>query len=261
MVELFKEAMNIIEGVRPDKDSEFIIDMNSDFNDDIIDTVLSDDIKIKSISENTYWFGYEFKPNVSSSTRTKFINWLKSIKFETQELDNFLSRPLYYLFNEIGAPDFDLIISPKSERSKLVSFILSAIYRITPRSTKRESIEVIKNLPGDISFDYNGLRDWCNYDYQYRECKKYIDTELMPKIKSLEYFSMAQNVPSKYRKFITDFLTIGEYESDAIRQIQKGNILIVDDINTSGSTIDEIVRIIKTVNKDCKIYIFTLIGK
>ncbi len=41
----------------------------------------------------------------------------------------------------------------------------------------------------------------------------------------------------------------------------KGNkILIVDDMNTSGSTLDEIVRILGTVNNNCEIYIYTLIG-
>lgn len=39
----------------------------------------------------------------------------------------------------------------------------------------------------------------------------------------------------------------------------KGNkILIVDDMNTSGSTLDEIVRILGTVNNNCEIYIYTL---
>ena len=38
-------------------------------------------------------------------------------------------------------------------------------------------------------------------------------------------------------------------------------ILIVDDINTSGSTLTEILRIIKAINNQCEIYIFTLIGK
>lgn len=41
----------------------------------------------------------------------------------------------------------------------------------------------------------------------------------------------------------------------------KGNkILIVDDMNTSGSTLEEIVRILGTVNNNCEIYIYTLIG-
>ena len=39
------------------------------------------------------------------------------------------------------------------------------------------------------------------------------------------------------------------------------NILIVDDINTSGSTLRELLRIINEINSNCNIYIYTLIGK
>ena len=38
-------------------------------------------------------------------------------------------------------------------------------------------------------------------------------------------------------------------------------ILRVDDINTSGSTLREPLRIINEINSNCNIYIYTLIGK
>lgn len=36
--------------------------------------------------------------------------------------------------------------------------------------------------------------------------------------------------------------------------------MIVDDINTSGSTLNEILRTVRKINHDCEIFIFTLIG-
>ena len=52
-----------------------------------------------------------------------------------------------------------------------------------------------------------------------------------------------------------------ERSKEVIKSIQSGKILIVDDINTSGSTLNEIIRIIRKINNQCEIYIFTLIGK
>lgn len=52
-----------------------------------------------------------------------------------------------------------------------------------------------------------------------------------------------------------------EHSESLIKSIQDGKILIVDDINTSGATLTEILRIVKSINKDCEIFIFTLLGK
>ena len=83
----------------------------------------------------------------------------------------------------------------------------------------------------------------------------------MPRIFELSYFSLADNVKPKYRQYIEDYLIVDNQTSQAIEAIQKGKILIVDDINTSGSTLREIIRIVKQINNNCAIFIFTLIGK
>ena len=49
---------------------------------------------------------------------------------------------------------------------------------------------------------------------------------------------------------------------EKISKLQNGfNVLIVDDINTTGSTLQEILRQISILNPNCNIYIYTLIGK
>jgi hypoxanthine phosphoribosyltransferase len=84
----------------------------------------------------------------------------------------------------------------------------------------------------------------------------------MPKIHNLTYFSIADNVKPKYRQYIQNYLTIKDISSAKIlKSIQNGKILIVDDINTSGSTLTEILRIVHNINNNCEIFIFTLIGK
>lgn len=90
----------------------------------------------------------------------------------------------------------------------------------------------------------------------------FIQDTLMPKIHQLDYFSLAKNVKPKYRKYIQSFLHFkSEEDKELFKSIDEGKVLIVDDINTGGSTLNEILRILNEINSDCKIYIFTLIGK
>lgn len=49
-------------------------------------------------------------------------------------------------------------------------------------------------------------------------------------------------------------------ELQRFSEIKGKNILVVDDINTSGATLNEILRILSKVNKDCDIFLYTLIG-
>ena len=44
-------------------------------------------------------------------------------------------------------------------------------------------------------------------------------------------------------------------------EFQGSNILVVDDINTTGSTLHEILRILGKVNSGANIYVYTLIGR
>ena len=48
---------------------------------------------------------------------------------------------------------------------------------------------------------------------------------------------------------------------DAIKSIEDGRLLLIDDIDTTRSTLKEMLRIVNRVNPLCEVYIFTLIGK
>ena len=119
-------------------------------------------------------------------------------------------------------------------------------------------------MPKDIYFDWNAFDsdfDGVIGDNQYNQIKDYIDNELLPKIHSLDYFSIADSVKYKYRQYIKNYLTIDNDTERFIKSVRGGKILVVDDINASGSTLTEILRIIRKINNRCDVYIFTLIGK
>ena len=49
------------------------------------------------------------------------------------------------------------------------------------------------------------------------------------------------------------------HEKDLL--IQSDKILLVDDVNTTGAALSEIIRIVRNINVEAEIYVFTLLGK
>lgn len=212
-----------------------------------------------------YYFGYKFNDGVSSKDRTHFINSVKQINDEPlsdSELDQFIKRPLKDLDKEVNLQHIDCMIYPLSKRSPLVSKIVRAINDMTSHEMRRCSFEFVKSAPTEIGFDFESFESDHGDEQGYKQMLKYVNEELLPKLHNLDYFSIAQNVKSKYRNYITGFLNFADQESaDRFARLQGANILVVDDINTTGSTLNEILRKLTDINNSSNIYVYTLIGR
>ena len=58
------------------------------------------------------------------------------------------------------------------------------------------------------------------------------------------------------------FLKFANPEDEQLcASIRQQNILIIDDVTTSGSTLNEILRTLRILNEDNEITIFSLIGR
>ena len=86
---------------------------------------------------------------------------------------------------------------------------------------------------------------------------------MMELIHQKEYFTIAKDVKkSKLRPYIMNFLSFkNDKDKELYSSIRKQNILVVDDVTTSGATLSEILRTLRIVNEDNKITIFSLIGR
>lgn len=261
-----KMVRKVNDFIKYDKDNDtFDFDFSSQ---DINDILLVSNVGVfkSNISDSVYWFGYKFNENIDSKLRTKFIDWLKGLvpndRPKSSDLYKFIDKPLACLNKEYPLVLFDAFVYPKSNRSELVNRVIDVTLNYLDRSSAKLSFELIKNLPKNISFDFESFKSAAKNDLQIKQVFNYVNNDLLNKIHSLDYFSIAQNVKPKYRKYITNFLKFKDEESKLVfSSLQSPNILIIDDINTSGSTINEIIRIIKKVNPSIKIFIFTLIGK
>ena len=260
MVRLIKDGISVQNG-------KVIMNTNNDNPEDIIN-ILHSSIYKSDFEGNTYYFGYVFNPSTSRADRTTVIRWLKGLSediIDDNSLRKFIRRPLLQLNKEENLSTLDAILYPRSNRSNLTHIMINEVGKLCQHNTFKGSFELVKTLPADVEFDWN-LFDF-NYtgeigDNQYNQIYNYIENTLMPKIHNLTYFSIADNVKPKYRQYIQNYLTIEDSNAEKmLKSIQRGKLLIIDDINTSGSTLTEILRIIHNINNDCEIYIFTLIGK
>lgn len=250
-------------GVR-ENDGDYIIDFSYNLPDDLIE-IQPPQLYKSSLRNRIYWFGYMFSETSSSRQRSDFIHYIKGLsdkKISDHELTQFIELPLGELDKLIDMYKVDVFVYPKSNRSKLVNKMISVIGDYTSRDMSSCSFEVVKSAPVDIEFDWDMLERDVGYEQnKYNQMRDYAETVILPAIRKLDYFSLAQNVKPKYRKYIKNFLSLTDPDAtNSLSKMQGKNILVVDDINTSGSTINEILRILDRVNSDCNIFVYTLIG-
>lgn len=101
------------------------------------------------------------------------------------------------------------------------------------------------------------------YTKEQKEEAKQSINQMLELIHKKYYFTIAKDVKkSRFRPYMMQFLKFNsKADEELCATIRKQNILIIDDIATSGSTLGEILRTLRILNEDNNITIFSLIGR
>lgn len=257
-------------GIRYIAENQFVFDFEHDGIDDII-ALTGAGYQVEAFGK-CFYYGYEFSDEVSGAVRSALI---KQVKFpenlsESPDITRFIQRAIDNLNRVIDLYDYDLIVMPESS-SKVNQYMLRYIYRFAQPMLRE--MELVKALPEKISFDMDGyerqyLNDVLNngrprYTEQQKADVKASINNMMELIHKKDYFTIAKDVKkSKMRPYITKFLTFKD-EADRLlcSRIHNQNVLVIDDITTSGSTLNEVLRALRIINEDNNISIFSLIGR
>lgn len=254
---------DICAGIR-NRNGEYEFDYSKDDINDIVN-LAGPELYQSNVGPNIYWFGYQFNDDVSSKDRTEFIHAIKELTpgISEDDLISFIDRPIFELDKVLSTYHIDAMVYPLSGRSPIVTKIVREINKYSSRGMDRVSFTLVKSAPYKISFDWQLFEsDYSDDKNQYEQMKSYVENMLLPKIHEQGYFSLANSVKTKYRKYIKDFLNFSDSDIEKLQNLSEASdILVVDDINTSASTLEEILRNIRSLNTKSRIFIYTLIGR
>jgi hypothetical protein len=255
----------IVEGVKYDRETN-CFEFNFEHDG------LTDIIKIKEIPihestfmDNLYLYGYKFEDGIEGSIRSEFIKELKTLtskKILDKDMFNFISNAVSNLHKKINIATFEYLVYPETKGSIMNKF-MRRIYDYT--APKFNTIELIKESAANIEFDYDAFYQYSeDKNYNKNDKKKIVEyiEKVLNDVKTYNYFSIANAVKKpKYRPFFKHFLKF-KTEKDKImfEKLQNTNVLIVDDINTSGSTLRECLRVLDSINPNNKKVLFTIMG-
>ena len=253
-----------------DTEKKFVFDFEHDGAEDIV-SLTGDGYQVEAFGK-CFYYGYEFSDQVESSVRTAFIKYVKftdSLQ-DTPDLTNFIKKAIDNLDKHINLFNYDLVVMPESS-SMVNQYMLRYIYRFAQPTLRK--MELVKALPSNISFDMDG------FEQQYLDVKlengrpRYTEAQkkevrqsinnMLELIHKKDYFTIAKDVKkSRFRPFMIEFLKFAsETDKELYATIRKQNVLVIDDVTTSGSTLNEILRSLRIVNDDNNITIFSLIGR
>ena len=216
-----------------------------------------------------FYYGYKFSNDIDSKVKAEFtrhINFPENFK-EAKDLQLFIHKAVDYLDSQITLPQYNVVIYPLS-MSELNRQMLSYLTRIT--TVKYVEMELIKELPSKIEFDYDRykievldsqINGRPRFTPQQKENSLQKIYETIDAIHQNNYFSIAIDVNKKFRQFINRYFILKDDESKKLfESLTNNNILLIEDIETSRTTIFHILNSLRTINDKNNIAIFSLIS-
>ena len=252
------------------REQRFEFDFEHDGMDDIV-SLTGDGYQVEAFGR-CFYYGYEFSDQVDGSVRSTFI---KHVKF-TEDLQNnpdlthFIKKAIDDLNRRINLYDYNLVVMPESS-SRVNQYMLRYIYRFAQPMLRK--MELVKSLPASISFDMDAYeQSYLNdvlengrprYTQAQKDEVKQSIAKMLDLIHQKDYFTIARDVKkSRFRPYMMNFLRFAtEQDKELCATIRKQNILVMDDVTTSGSTLNEVLRALRILNDDNEITIFSLIGR
>ncbi len=250
--------MEFKEGIRQEGDS-FLFDFERDGSTDIIK--LTEEVKQLQLFGRAFYYAYEFDDSVDSSVRTRFIHDFKFDGIPVDIRSKFITRAIDSLDRAVSLDDFSAVVYPES-KSMVVSDVLEYIYMCAHRPMK--SFKLIKALPRYIEFDYDAFTQTRLDSGNYTEAQKAEVLsnirQMMDRIHSLDYFSIARDSKYKYRRYLKDFYYFESPSQEKdYANLSDGRVLLIDDVTTSGSTLSLMLQTLKCVFPR-EVVIFSIVG-
>jgi len=161
-----------------------------------------------------------------------------------EEIDHLVKRTIIYLnryFNKNNL-SFDVILLPKSS-SNLNKKMAEEFRKRFPYDVTLYSDEITKSSPKDLQIVGNPPE----------QIRKSLE-KIIDKWKQLGKFEI-KKLPPSWRQFVSN---LSKIEDNVFKKVDGKNVLIIDDVLTSGTTIADIIKQIRSKSNPNIIYGVTL---
>ena len=253
-----------------DKEKKFVFDFEHDGAEDIV-SLTGNGYQIEAFGK-CFYYGYEFSEQVESKVRTAFIKYVKFTEAlqDSPDLTNFIKKAVDNLHKKINLYNYDMVVMPQS-KSQVNQYMMRYIYRFAQPTLYKMTL--VKALPSNISFDMKAYEEQYlddvlengmpRYTQAAKEQAKSSINTMLEMIHKKDYFTIAKDVKkSRLRPYIMNFLRFeSEEERELCSKSRQQNVLVIDDVTTSGSTLNEILSTLRILNEDNEISVFSLIGR
>ncbi|MGI6369959.1 MAG: phosphoribosyltransferase [Ignavibacteria bacterium] len=265
------------EGVKSGKQGKYVFGYkrNDDFEDFLI---IHPELKVKKThGGNEYWFGYEY--NINSEKYQEFEKFRKALKSgklkinQKDEYNRFLRKPIEFLAKRTTLNHIDAVFFPDSE-SSLFDDIVEKIFDVDIRFLSKynnktlATFSLFKEQWNDVIFDDIAYKDWLMNDSKMRYDEEEAEIMRLTALESFKnlvkdnkntWFEMKKVIPITFKPFVRKFFKFTDEQVNKMNVFGFDTILIIDDILTTGSTTDEITRMLREMNSKYKIIRLVLI--
>lgn len=235
--------MQLIEGIRIVND-DIVFDFKEDLPTDLISLKFQKfNKKLSTRFGTNIYFGYRYNEGVDPNDLALVRDAIKMLKPSINENNiNLLVSKAVNNFLNVANVNFDIIITPKSS-SPLVNKMATFFKQKLGQNTILATDLIVKNSIENVKIDPVKLKGMDPSQ------EKNVLSALKSATKSGSF--KMKSIPIPMRRIIIDFM---KFKDDASREIfnriNNGNVLLIDDIYTGGSTFNEMTRIISQHNSN-----------
>lgn len=243
--EVIDETIELYEGIREATSNGYVMDWNSDEPEDLV-KLEGTCAHITKFNKCIRCYGYKInKTPLNKNSRNKFLSYIKS-ESTSMRLE-LINKCIEDFYSKCSIKDFDYVIKTPS-KSSLNTDIINELNKFDDF----QLIDASKKPVERLELDMDEINSKFKKDYK-EGFIKYLQ-HIIDANKKSGKFSISTFKP-QYRNFIKPMIAFGDVD---IENNSSTNLLIIDDIFTSGSTINMVLKLLNDINFQGNIVILTL---
>ena len=217
-----------------------------------------------------YFYAYSFVEGCNAREKKIVRNYLKcktdpSLIY-SENLEDFVDQGVLQLDHFCNLNKFVATVYLESTSSdySLVDLMGSYIFEYTQPHNTQIDFKLLKKIYSEVRFDstaaYNALIAAGYSDSDAKHEIQFTEKKFAELKQSNELFQMKRFIPKEIRTAFLDFLKFKSPKDEKLYRLLQGvDVLIYDDFLTSGATIREVIRYLRSINPNNTLTVFVLV--